>query len=107
MGGESEGEEEGTGMIKSITKAQYWQIVGLLSLAKPAIKTLDDIEKSIRSLLAVTSEDDAVTGIGDPAHIQDAIYNDYYPEKLLGKLGIKVAKTWEEPAERAELKKQK
>jgi len=75
-------------MIKQITKQQYLQVVGLLTLAKSNMARLQDIESSIRDVLQVTKSDEGKSGVGDPQHIGDAIYSVYSPDELLEKLGV-------------------
>ena len=75
-------------MIKQITKEQYWQLVGLLALAKNLSERLEDIVSSIQNTLQVKEFDCKVSGLGDPEHIRDAVYSGYSPEELLQKLDI-------------------
>ena len=78
-------------MIKVITEEEYWQIVGLLALAKQCNDRMDDIEASIRFVLRLQKADEKQSGVGDPQHIGDAVYSRYSPDELLEKLGIKRA----------------
>lgn len=67
--------------MKTITEQEYYQIVGLLTLAKEYNKALKNIDKA---LLNITKEE------GEFGHSSDAVYCDYEAETLLSKLAIKV-----------------
>lgn len=75
-------------MVKQVTKEQYLQLVGLLALAKVHNARLLDITESAKQVLEVTPEDANVHGVGDPDHINDAVYCEYPVEKMLQKLGV-------------------
>ena len=77
-------------MNQEITPEQYWQIVGLMAIAKTGIDRLKEVEQSMRAVLGVTKEDEEISGIGDPHHIGDAIYSEYSVRELLEKLGVTV-----------------
>ena len=77
-------------MLKTINDDQYLQVVGLLTLAKTNMKRLREIEASLFDVLRVVGADADVPGVGSSDHIGDALYSDYSPTELLGKLGIRV-----------------
>ena len=77
-------------MTKTISKATYWQLVGLLALAKDTNSRLEGIKVAVEDIFEVSEEDQCVSGIGNPEHIADAMYSDYSATELLHKLGIKV-----------------
>lgn len=64
-----------------ITRSEYLQLVGLLTLAKENNKRQADI---IAAVIAITGETD------DMGHGNDAVYSDYSADELLGKLKISV-----------------
>lgn len=66
-----------------VSKTEYLQLVGLLTLAEAANKKQRDILKAV---MAITGETD------NCGHSGDAVYGDYSADELLEKLGIKVHK---------------
>lgn len=64
-----------------ISKSEYLQLVGLLTLASQHERAMEDIRTAA---LQITGETD------DCGHTCDAIWNGYSADELLGKLGIKV-----------------
>lgn len=64
----------------TITRQQYWQTVGLLTLAEQHICACEQIEKA---LLVITKGDTS-------GHIGDAVYSSYTADELLSKLHITV-----------------
>ena len=71
--------------IKQVNEAQFWQIIGLLALAKEANKQLKYIEEAIGDTLGVDISDIA----GNSGHISDAIHGqEYNVEELLRKMDI-------------------
>ena len=85
-------------MTKRITKQQYWQLTGLLALAKATVSRLTEIEYSIRSILGVRPADDGKSGVGDPQHIEDAVYSGYSVDQLMEKLGVGLRPVSVQPA---------
>jgi len=66
-----------------ITRAEYQQLVGLLTLAKHYNDLLSDIHDAVRE---ITKEQD------DMGHSSDAVFSNYDADTLLRKLQIKVEK---------------
>lgn len=76
-------------MIKECKKHQYIQLIGLLAMAKKYNQKLVDIVDAIQYVLDITPEDNQnCYGIGDPQHINDAVYCDEEADDLLNKMGI-------------------
>lgn len=69
---------------KTITKAEYYQIVGLLALSKTHMTKLRDIEESIKDITGKTED--------VSCHVADAVYCEENAEFLLERLSIKVGK---------------
>lgn len=68
-------------MKTEITKLEYWQIIGLLTIAAQHNEALKEIEKSLRKVTGEESEF---------GHCGDAIYCDYSADELIKKLKLKV-----------------
>lgn len=69
---------------KTITRAQYYQVCGLMLLAQRHAKAMDDITAALREVL---SEDDP------SGWVSDAVFgsiDDYDPDALLKKMKIQV-----------------
>ena len=66
---------------KSISRQEYYQIIGLLLIAQRKIHEAFEIEKMLREIIGQE---------GDKWHVSDAIHNDYTAEELLGKMKISV-----------------
>ncbi|HEV8474632.1 MAG TPA: hypothetical protein VGR82_17775 [Methylomirabilota bacterium] len=77
-------------MKPTITKAEHWQLIGLLALAKHHSARIDDIKASVLTLLELTPAIDHV--FNDPAdHVSDAVYADFDAAQLLHRLKVDVA----------------
>lgn len=66
---------------RTISRSEYFQLIGLLTLAKKHNETLKDIE---RAALAITKE------VDDLGHTADAVYGNRSPDELLALLDITV-----------------
>lgn len=64
-----------------ITKTEYLQLIGLLTLAQANNEKQKDILKAV---MTITGE------VEDTGHSSDAVYMDYSADELLERLGIKV-----------------
>jgi hypothetical protein len=69
---------------KTVTKSEYLQLVGLLTLAKKHNEWLEDLRVAA---LAITQEAD------EHGHTGDAVYGDYSADMLLDRLNITVEDT--------------
>lgn len=67
----------------TISTKEYYQLVGLLTLAKEYNNKLKDLEKAA---LLITKEKSEYGG-----HTMDAIYTDYTVDDLLKKLNIEIS----------------
>lgn len=68
-------------MKTEITKTEYWQIIGSLTVAAQHNEALREIEKA---LINITGEE------SEFGHSSDAIYCDYTADELIKKLNIKI-----------------
>lgn len=66
---------------ESISTPEYYQVMGLLMLAKQHVASLADIEKALRSITGDVTEH---------GHCGDACYGDYTADHLLDLLDIRV-----------------
>lgn len=73
--------------MKTITKSQFHQIVGILVLAKSYSEKQRDLSTVLAELV---DERDSSGELNDAGHCMDAIYCDYDAKTLLKKLKIKV-----------------
>jgi hypothetical protein len=74
--------------IKKASESEFWQIVGLLALAKKANEQLKYIEEAIGDTLGIDTEEI----LGNSGYISDAIYgeNNYNAHDLLKKMDIEL-----------------
>lgn len=72
--------------VKKVNESQFWQVVGLLALAKKAEKQLAYIEEAIADTLGIEGE------YGSYGHISDMVYGaeKKSAEELLKKEGIEM-----------------
>lgn len=70
-------------MKNTITKNEYYQLIGLLKLGQTYAQKCLDIEKAMNELVG---EKEKFSG-----HCGDAIYSDYSVDELLDKLSIKIS----------------
>ena len=71
----------------TITQSEYYQLVGLLTLAASYEQKLKDIEKAAGELLDVPPES---ANAGYYGHVSDAVYGSRGPDELLQLLKITV-----------------
>lgn len=75
-------------MKESITREEYWQLVGLLALARNFESKMKDIERATAELLGAEPESENSTYYG---HVSDAVYGERGPDDLLRLLKIGVS----------------
>lgn len=71
-----------------ITYKEYLAVIGLLELAKQYNAKLQDLERSLASILNEFIEDNSFDGYY--GHVSDAIYEGYSAKELLDRLQIMV-----------------
>jgi hypothetical protein len=68
-------------MKTEITKSEYYQIEGLLTLSKQLMDKLQDFNLAIKEILDDREE---------YSHVDDGVFGGYTGKELLGKMKIKV-----------------
>lgn len=80
-GGEMGEPVKGGHAVKTISRSQHLQLVGILTLAKRYRELMDDLT---RAALSITKEGE------ECGHTNDAIWSDYTADELLERLHITV-----------------
>lgn len=72
---------------QTITQSEYWQLVGLLTVAKQYVSIMDSITNAA---LQITQERDSGGELDTTGHTADGVFCGYSVETLLSRLNIKV-----------------
>lgn len=70
---------------KTISRSEYLQTVGLLTIASEHLKAMKDIEQALAEVLGAEGDETEYYG-----HVSDAIYQPYSAKELLATMKIKV-----------------